>query len=350
MNSPLRRITCFLPPQQLAGFYRHLHGANAATDYILGSRDQDQAEFRKARDFAVEQAITWAIDTIEGKAGKPISFIPYCKDKDNFSTHAVMDIDEHDGDGERAKRWAMAAFGALKVAAPEMCLVLVRTGKGWHVWAIADKRLPCSYWVALFEKIALDAGMELKPGFCELYPSANFAGQQFGRGARDPGSYNPKYDQVDEVLVHNVEPLLSSSLAKGDEGNPATFPKRERSTSQSTKDIKTGKVREEDESTEKSGGQQGARTNAPFDNAQVAGSSISVTADEYDRSSKLYRAWRQRWARRLKITEQRTRHNQLANLVGEMFHQVGYQMARRIVAEQFGKKTVVTKASRGPLG
>jgi hypothetical protein len=340
-----RKITYDLPPPELALFYRHLHGANGPTDYILGLRNQDVAEFHKARAFVFERVNAWTIDAIEGRSVRPATFVPYCKDKDNFSTHAVMDLDEHDGDGERAERWAMAAFEALKIAVPEMCLILVRTGKGWHVWTIADTRLPCSYWVALLEKIVQDAGMELKPGSCELFPSANFASQKYGRGVRAPGSYNPKYDQVDEVAIHNVEPLIASLLAKETVTTGTTFPKRERSTYQDNNNLKTDKIREENQPTEESGEQstRGAKTTSA--GVEESDRSISPAPDDYDDATKLYRAWKQRWARKFKITERRIRHNQLASLTGEMFPQVGHRMARRIAAQQYAKKNVPTKAS-----
>jgi hypothetical protein len=59
----------------------------------------------------------------------------------------------------------------------------------------------------------------------------------------------------------------------------------------------------------------------------------------------LYQKWEKGWSQRFSINAPSTRNSQLAALVGEMFHQVGREMAERIVAAQFTTKTVRTQST-----
>jgi hypothetical protein len=75
---------------------------------------------------------------------------------------------------------------------------------------------------------------------------------------------------------------------------------------------------------------------------EIVGSCVGGAATD---GAGLYRAWSAKWSAKFGITSARTRNGQLCGPVGEMFHQVGHEMALRIATEQFRSKTVETVAT-----
>ena len=59
-----------------------------------------------------------------------------------------------------------------------------------------------------------------------------------------------------------------------------------------------------------------------------------------------YQLWEKSWFRSAAIDAPAVRHDRLASLVGQMFHQVGRAMAEQIVMLQFDQRAVITKADR----
>ena len=84
--------------------------------------------FVKAKSLNVEKRITWAWDTITGKAKHKVSigFYPWnCRGESRW---AAIDFDAHDGGAARAKAFAVAAFQILRKYA-QLSLILASFGQ-----------------------------------------------------------------------------------------------------------------------------------------------------------------------------------------------------------------------------
>jgi hypothetical protein len=202
--------------RDLAKLYRHLHNGNRPLEFVMGFRDRDSDTPRYARSKKVqaERAITWAISTIEGATDKPLAFVPYATNPQGMTRWAAFDFDAHDGNVERARRYALAAFERLQ--STQHFLMLESSGRGgWHVWLINRDFQPVSYWNLLLGGIARDIGAPIQAGVCEIFPPDSMTGTA-KKAVRAPGTWNPTSQTLSEIHFSTVEeliPLLPDSVS-----------------------------------------------------------------------------------------------------------------------------------------
>jgi hypothetical protein len=277
----------------------HLHNDNGPFRFIMGFRDPAGCkQYKRSKTKPVSRAIPWAWSTIAGRAKTKLAFVPYSTNARQQSRWCGFDFDAHQGEAERARELAFAAFRCL-LNWPDLFVILEGSGSGgYHVWAIAGEFRPAGDWARLLKSVARLIGTPIQPGLCEIFPPDD--GAEFGKGMRAPGCWNPATDTLSEILFENCKPLLSYLSGKS----------------------KTG----------------------PLDTNELQGhfpdkeKSISFSSP-----SLLYR--QERWLAEFAITQASTRNQKLAALVGESFHQVGVGVAERLATAQFKQKTVATRAS-----
>lgn len=334
MSFFLEKATNFFSRAQHVALNLYFHNDNAPKDsFALALRENGKAKFFWPKNKPVVEAVEWSVNTTFGKVkpGKEASYAPVCRNKDDKSRWAAYDCDSHDGNTDRAEKLATAIYQCARRLASELAIVLVKTANGWHVWLIAATYWACSKWSDLQDKIDNELGATPSPGRYERWPVKNAIGEFVDKPLRSLASYNPKSNELDSIAaIHNLPVLLSII---GDAGG-ASFSKRERRDKREKGHPCTKIIREEGTST------------TSID-AVIAGAPATAEngADGYDPKSSLYKLWPKTWGPKFKIETTGTRHNLLANLMGEVFHQVGRDMALRIAKAQFDDRTVKTAAT-----
>ena len=268
----------------------------------MGWRQPDGLkDYKKSRRKRAEAIIDWAWSSISGSPKSKIAFVPFPKNKEGFSRWGCFDFDAHDGNWERALRFAVTARDAL--LRHGFFVILEDSGGGYHVWAIAKEFRAVREWVLILKDITKALGAPLETGICEIFPhDSDSVGP--GKGVRAPGTWNPGTDTVNHIVFENIGPLiphLISLSVKRPRPFPWDFTDTKRNNSFSLP----------------LGGTQG-----------------------------LYRLWKIQWSHDFLINAPSTRHNRLTKLVGEIFRQVGYEMARGIAEAQFSESTVKMAATK----
>jgi len=282
--------------------WRYLHNDNEPCNFIMGWRQPDgKKKYVKSKQKRAETIIDWAWSSIGGNPKSNITFVPFAKNKAGFSRWGCFDFDAHDGNWERAYNFAVAARDLL--LQQRHVVILEDSGGGYHLWAISREFLAVRVWALLLKDIAQTIGAPLQSGICEIFPQDS-AGDGSGKGVRAPGTWNPHTDTVNHILSENVGPLLEALI-------PLSVNQSRSPSSHFT---------------------YTKRTNSFFNPS---------TTEEG-----LYGLWKERWSLDFGIKLPATRHNQLAKLVGEMFRQVGHDMARRIAEAQFTDSTVKMAAAK----
>lgn len=245
------------------------------------------ARFVKAKRPDVQKRITWAWDTITGRAKHKVAIGFYPWNSRGESRWAAIDFDAHDGGATRARTFAIAAFQIL-YRRPEFYLMLASSGsKGWHLFLFSAEFHPVENWARLLKRVADEIGAEIKTGICEIFPNEIRIGAR-PHAIRAPGTWNPKTDQVGPIFFSSVALLLHKREEK--EVSPFLY-----------------------HSTQK------------VNDCQLN--------DSGPRS--LYRGGQQDWLHQFAITQPGTRHGQLEALVCCVFRQVGYFVARELADAQY---------------
>ena len=279
----------------------HLHNGNGATRFVMGFIGKDGCKcYVKSHRLPVDRAVSWSWSSISGSPKSKLAFVPYSTNERQESRWGGMDFDAHNGEADRARELAFAAFRVL-LNAPDLCIVLETSGSGgWHVWAISPDYHSTGEWVRLLKSVAATIGATITAGVCEIFPPDALP-SRFGKGMRAPGCWNPSTDQCNEIVWENTRSYLETVLS-GNSKTPSLnckalqdeFPDKERSISFSPS------------------------PGSAYRKAQ--------------------------FLQRLGITSAGTRNLKLARLVGEMFHQVSYTTARQLAQEQWRCKTVSPQA------
>ena len=282
--------------------YEHLHNDNPVTHFVMGFRDQQQGKkYVRSKRLGVQRAISWSWASVAGNPKSRLAFVPYARNDRHQSRWGGMDFDAHHGETERARQLAFAAFRVL-LNVPQLAVILETSGSGgWHVWAISPDFHPVEDWVRLLHHVAAMIGTIIADGVCEIFPHA-VTGNTFGKGMRAPGSWNPGTDQCNEIVWENTRTSLEPVLS----GKSKTASLIGRGLAKHFPDIEKNFL------------------------------SLSP-------SSSLYRC--QELLTKLGIQMSATRNQQLAELVGEVFHQVGHTMAQGLAQAQYRQKTVATQAT-----
>jgi hypothetical protein len=265
-----------------------MRNGNPATEFLHVYCDsKGSPRFVKAKSPDVEKRITWAWDTITGKAKNKVAIGFYPWNSCGQSRWAAMDFDAHDGSGARAKALALAAFQTLR-RYPEFHLILASSGsEGWHLFVFSAEYYPVENWVRLLKRVADQIGAEIKSGVCEIFPNEQ-RGTSRPHAIRAPGTWNPKTNQLGAIIFTSVDPLLQKERKK--EVSTFLYHSRSEADASQLNDSKT---------------------------------------------LSFYCGGHENWLDQFPITQPSTRHAQLEALVYCIFRQVGHEVARLIADIQY---------------
>jgi hypothetical protein len=281
---------------------RHLHNGNGPRGFVMGFRDKGEKKYVRSKTKSAEDVISWAWSAIVGKAKSKIAFVPYSRNKRHESRWGAMDFDAHDGNTDRARQFAEAAFLCL-LKRPELFVILEGTGSGgFHLWAIAEEFHSASEWSGFLKSIAHKIGATIQSSICEIFPPDSDP-TEWGKAVRAPGCWNPSTETYSEILWQNCGLLISSLSGKSKNG--ALIPK-------------------------------GLQDDFPDRERSISFLPSSSTPQGIYREKE--------WLEEFSITQPGTRNEMLSALVGEVFHQIGRQSALRLCQLQFEKKTVAARA------
>jgi len=277
----------------------HLHNGNGTFHFVMGFQDKAGCKkYVRSKKLRVDRAISWSWQSISGSPKRRLAFVPYSTNDQHQSRWGGMDFDAHHGESDRARELAFAAFRVL-LNAPDLAVILETSGSGgWHVWAISPDFHPTAEWIRLLKSVATTIGTVIASGVCEIFPPDSLP-SRFGKPMRAPGSWNPSTDQHNEIVWENTRSTsLESVLSRKSKTAPLNS--------------------------------NGLETHFP----DKEKSFLSPAS--------LYREME--LLQKLGITITGTRNDKLSSLVGEVFHQVGRDMAQRLALAQFRTKTAATQA------
>jgi hypothetical protein len=271
---------------------------NPPDEFLRVYCDSDgRSHFVKSKSATVEKMITWAWDSITGRAKHRVAIGFYPWNSCGQSRWAAMDFDAHDGHAARAKGSAVAAFRILR-RHPELYLILGTSGsQGWHLFVFSADFHPVAEWVRLLKNVADAIGAEIKTGFCEIFPHETRNGSR-PHAIRAPGTWNPKTNQVAAIFFEAITPLLQKERKK---------------------EVSTFLYHSTDGAD---GGQFNDRGSGP-----------------------LYCGGYQNWLEQFAIRQASTRQLQLGGLVYCIFRQVSHGVGRRLADAQYQSAGVQPKAT-----
>lgn len=289
----------------------HLHNGNEPFRFVMGWHGPDRKtqipskQYARSKKLAVNRAISWSWTSIAmpDKARK-LAFVPYSTNDRQQSRWGGLDFDAHqEGQADRARELAFAAFRVL-LNAPDLCIVLETSGSvGWHVWAISPDFHDTQEWVRLLKSVANTIGAPIEEGVCEIFPP-DTTSTGLGKGMRAPGCWNPNTDQCSGIVWENTRSYLETVLS----GNSKTAPLN----------------------------CNGLQHELPDRERSFLSSSPSPLS--YRESELL---------QKLGISASNTRNGKLCSLVGEVFHQTGHAVARRLAELQYRTAAVKPVATEG---
>ena len=276
----------------------HLHNGNGTTHFVMGFRDKDGCKkYVRSKKLRVDRAISWSWQSISSEPKSRLAFVPYSTNDQQQSRWGGLDFDAHGGESDRARELALAAFRVL-LNAPGLAVILETSGSGgWHVWAISPDFHQTGEWIRLLKSVAGKIGVPIVSGVCEIFPPDSLP-SRFGKGIRAPGCWNPGTDKHNEIVFENCRTSLESVLS--------------------------------------------GKSKIAALNCNGLEHHFPDTKKETSFSVSLYRETE--LLQKLGISVSGTRNGKLGNLVGEVFHQVGRDMARRLALAQFRTKTAATEA------
>ena len=302
MNLQGKRADAVWTQAEWTALCEHLQNDNVNTHFVMGFRDEDGCKrYVRSKRLGADRAISWAWSSIAGSPKSRLAFVPYSTNDGHQSRWGGLDFDAHHGETGRARELAFAAFRVL-LNTPDLAVILETSGSGgWHVWAISPSFHDTREWVRMLKSIVTTIGTVIIAGVCEIFPPDSLP-SRFGKGMRAPGCWNPGTDTNSEIVWENSRTSLGSVLSGKSKKGPLIS--------------------------------KGLQTHFPDTKKETSFPSPSFS---------LYQ--QERLLHKLGITLTGTRNAQLASLVGEVFHQVGCEVARRLAAAQFQAKTVATAAS-----
>ena len=271
---------------------------NPPDEFLHVYRDsKGVARFVKARSAKADGRITWAWDTITGRAKYKVAVGFYPWNHRGESRWGAMDFDAHDGNVKRAKALAITALQALQKY-PQLYLILTTSGsEGWHLFVFSAQFHPIAEWVLLLKRTADSLGAEIRSGVCEIFPNETRTGSR-PHAIRGPGTWNPKTNQLGAIFYTAIAPLLQKERKK--EESSFLYHSMER----------------------------------------VNGAQLNDSG-----SQPFYCGGYQNWLKHFAITKPGTRHEQLRGLVYRIFRQVSHGVDRRNADMQYQAARVQPKAT-----
>ena len=298
-RQPPVTINTFLTKAEFVLLAKHMMNGNPVSHFLTVWRDDDGTpNHAKAKPYRqAETHAAWTYDTITGNASRNTSMGVYPKNKANESTWGALDFDAHEhGQNELAKNRAIRAF-TLMLEYRDRYLILSASGRGYHVFILANEPRPVGEWVKLLKDTAEIVDAPIEEGVCEIFPDEKTARQEVGHGIRLPGSQNPSTGEVELILADTIRPLI------------------DRLTAQKTPTLRSNSLgaREllRDKETECSS----------YTQRRFFSPSTQRLIDEI--------------LAKYPITRIGARNKVLQKLTGELFHKFGFKLAERVVAQHY---------------
>ena len=284
--------------RQFIALCRHLMNSNPPSDFLLVYHDNTgRPRFARAKTAKFGQRCDWSWNSITGRARERTGIGFYPSDPDSQTCWGAIDFDAHDGNAERARRWAFAALDFLQQLRPDLYFILTTSGsEGWHLFAIAEYLRSIESWTLLLKQVVAGIGAQLESGLCEIFPDELRSGS-LPRGIRAPGTWNPKTDQVGLIAFSSVEGL-SSEIERRKEESPFLY------------------------------------------HSSHPGKTLHLN----DRKT-FYSGGKADWQRQFAVLHRGTRHQRLTELVAAAFRQAGHDVVRRNAEMQFLASRVAMNAT-----
>jgi hypothetical protein len=271
---------------------------NPADEFLRVYCDSDGvSHFVKSKSSKLEQIVSWAWDSITGRAKHKVGIGFYPWNRWNTSRWAAIDFDAHDGGATRAKELAVAAFQILHKY-PQFSLILATSGsEGWHLFVFGADFYPVTDWVRLLKQIVDSIGADVRTGICEIFPNETRTGSR-PHAIRAPGTWNPKTNQLGAIIFTSTARLLEK---------------------------------------------KGKKEISSFLYHSTDGAKAGQLNDSCPPS--FYCGGHHNWLEQFAITQPSTRHAQLRELVYCIFRQVSQPVGRRIADFQYQSARVQPKAT-----
>jgi hypothetical protein len=222
-RQPPVTINTFLTKDEFVSLAIHMMNGNPISHFLTAWRDDDgDAKYAKAKPHRqAEIHAGWTYDTITGRAERKTSMGLYPKNKANESTWGALDFDAHEqGQDEVAKNRAIRAF-TLMLEYRDRYLILSASGRGYHVFILANEPRPVAEWTHLLKDTCESVGAPIQDGVCEMFPNERTEKQEVGRAIRMAGSFNPSTGEVELIIADTIRPLLDHLASREKPSKPA---------------------------------------------------------------------------------------------------------------------------------
>jgi hypothetical protein len=293
-------------PREWFAICAHMMNENPANFFLMLFCDKNgEAQFKKAFRTDVKTRISWAWDTMTGKAKSPTSIGFYPTNTDRRSRWAAVDFDAHDGNAARARDFALKAFAILYQQPQLFVCVTTSAGdperSGFHLFVFSWEFIPCEDWTRLLKQVCAQIGAEIRPGICEIFPDELRGPRSIGKAIRAPATWNPKTGDCGLILHESLTQSFLPSLPYG----------RER---------------------------DGIALSVLCELPSEKGLS--------SQSSGVFRGEHGEWAAKFAIDAPGTRHQKLIELVGTGLFQAGREVVRKNAELQYSEATQMPNASK----
>ena len=283
---------------------KHMANDNPISHFLVAWTDDDaKAQYSKADPHRRADAhASWTYDTITGKAKHKTSMGLYPKNKTNQSTWGALDFDAHEhGQDELAKNRAIRAF-TLMLEYRDRYLILSASGRGYHVFILANELRPVAEWTHLLKDTCESIDAPIQDGVCEMFPNAGTVNQKVGRGIRIPGSYNPSTGEIELIMADTIRPLLDQLKQQEKAETNATLTSYSLAPRQLVRDKEVNNY-----SYQHKGGFASCSTQRLIDEVLT----------------------------KYPITKKGTRQGVLMKLIGDLSHKFGHELSERIVEKHY---------------
>jgi hypothetical protein len=303
-RQPPVTIDALLTKSEFIRLVRHMANDNPISHFLVAWTD-DEGKPRHSKADPHRRADVhagWTYDTIAGNAKRKTSMGLYPKNKANESTWGALDFDAHEhGQDELAKNRAIRAF-TLMLEYRDRYLILSASGRGYHVFILANEPRPVAEWTHLLKDTCESIGAPIQDGVCEMFPNDRTAHQEVRRAIRIPGSLNPSTGEIELILADTIRPLLDQLERQEKAQNSATLTSNSLGPSELVRDKEVNNY-----SYQHKGGFASCSTQRLIDEVLA----------------------------KYPITQRGTRNAVLAKLIGELYHKFGFCLSEQIVAQHY---------------
>ena len=303
-RQPPVTIDTLLTKDEFVRLVAHMANDNPISHFLVAYTDDDgKPHYSKADPHRrADVHAGWTYDTITGKAKRKTSMGLYPKNKANESTWGALDFDAHEhGQDELAKNRAIRAF-TLMLEYRDRYLILSASGRGYHVFILANEPRPVAEWTHLLKDTCESIDAPIQDGVCEMFPNDRTANQEVGRAIRVPGSLNPSTGEIGLILADTIRPLLDHLERQERALKSATLTSNSLAPRELVRDKEVNNY-----SYQHKGGFASASTQRLIDEVLA----------------------------KYPITKKGTRHGVLVKLIGELSHKFGLQLSERIVEKHY---------------